>query len=289
MPNRNSGLAELAQMMQLVNGGGQDNAAAQQQHAGLQWMQMQQQRQQQEAQQELQRQHYGAMQQKQAESLQQQISSDTWRQTHAEAQDKHLLAQEKVAESRLKQQLIMERDKEQISLFQSALHANMPFEKAALLLPDRVRQNLLKQHQEEIAVGLPTAQSLVAGVYNSAEHSKLDPNAMAMIALTNAGLRPMDYMDKIDYSGMNPFPGYRSKAELAPLQDEANRPLWEKEKKRLEEVAAFVEANRKARAGQREKAKLDPNVGYPYPGGLFNPTNWGPNHGWGSILPDSTK
>lgn len=66
MPNRNSGLAELAQMMQLVNGGGQDNAAAQQQHAGLQWMQMQQQRQQQEAemalrqqQLELQGRHYG--------------------------------------------------------------------------------------------------------------------------------------------------------------------------------------------------------------------------------------
>ena len=66
MPNRNSGLAELAQMMQLVNGGGQDNAAAQQQHAGLQWMQMQQQRQQQEAEMALRQQslalqgrHYG--------------------------------------------------------------------------------------------------------------------------------------------------------------------------------------------------------------------------------------
>ena len=66
MPNRNSGLAELAQMMQLVNGGGQDNAAAQQQHAGLQWMQLQQQQQQRAAEQEfrqqqleLQKQHYG--------------------------------------------------------------------------------------------------------------------------------------------------------------------------------------------------------------------------------------
>lgn len=66
MPNRNSGLAELAQMMQLVNGGGQDNAAAQQQHAGLQWMQLQQQQQQRAAEQEfrqqqleLQGRHYG--------------------------------------------------------------------------------------------------------------------------------------------------------------------------------------------------------------------------------------
>jgi hypothetical protein len=67
MPNQNSGLAELAQMMQLVNGGGQDNSAALQQQGAMQWMQMQQQRQQQAAEMEfrqqqlaLQGRHYGA-------------------------------------------------------------------------------------------------------------------------------------------------------------------------------------------------------------------------------------
>jgi hypothetical protein len=67
MPNRNSELAELAQMMQLVNGGGQDNSAALQQQGALQWMQMQQQQQQRAAEQEFRQQqlavqdrHYGA-------------------------------------------------------------------------------------------------------------------------------------------------------------------------------------------------------------------------------------
>lgn len=173
-------------------------------------MQMQQQARQQEAQQELQRQHYGAMQQKQAESLQQQISADTWRQTHAEAQDRHLLEQEKVAEKRLKQQLAMEQDKEGVQLYLSELQMGKPYASAVRHLSPARRASLIAQHQEDLMQGLPIAQSLVEGVYNNPEagRGELDPNAMAMIALTNAGLRPMDYMDKIDYSGMNPYPGY---------------------------------------------------------------------------------
>jgi len=286
MPNQNSGLAELAQMMQLVNGGGQDNSAALQQQGAMQWMRMQEEQKQRAMEQEFRQQGLQQQGQYQEGMLRQQLAHDRWQQTHAVNQDT-------IANTRLGQQLLAEQERNDLNAYQSAISSGTPVAKAISLLPERLQQRLFKQHQEELALGLPGAQSLVEGVYNSPDAVKkgVDPNMLAMAAIASSGLRPQDYMDKIDYSGMNPFPGFKSvDTSQAPLVDESNRAAWEKEQKRREDVATLVAQNRTAAAAQAEKARLSPDeMPYPYPGGLWNPTNWGPNKGYGSIFPSSRK
>jgi len=191
MPTQpDNSLAQLAQLAQLF--GGNDQQAALQQHAQMQWLQMQQAQQQ-----------HAAEQSFRQQQLQQSIAHDTWMQQHA-------LAQETNADRRAQLAQEMEQDRAQIGLFHGAMQGGVPYAKALQFLPERMQQSLLKQHQTEIAQNLPSAQNIVAGLYNSTEPWKrdTDPNTLAMAALASAGLRPQDYLDKIDYSKMNPYAGY---------------------------------------------------------------------------------
>jgi hypothetical protein len=203
MPNRNSELAELAQMMQLVNGGGQDNSAALQQQGALQWMRMQEEQKQRAMEQGLRQQGLQQQGQYHEGMLRQQLAHDRWQQTHAVNQDT-------IANTRLGQQLLAEQERNDLNAYQLAISSGTPVAKAISLLPERLQQRLFKQHQADIEQALPGVQSLVANIYNSKTPWKrgTDPNMLAMAAIASAGLRPQDYMDKIDYSGMNPFAGY---------------------------------------------------------------------------------
>lgn len=260
-----SDLEQLAQIMQLVQPFQQEHQQQMQQN---QLMQYHQQQLQQEAQQ------YAATVDYQNRALAQ-------TEAHQTAQEQHAIDWAKVQQA-------MEEDRQGVTMYDNAMRMGVPHEKALAFLSPQRQQAMLHFYAQEHAKQVPLAQSVAAGIWNSPEALKrgMDPSTLEQAALASAGIRPADFVGEIDRSSFNPYPGYSPPVGLRPLVDESNRPLWEKEQKRIADVAAFDQANKQKQAAIEEKARLAPDtVNYPFKGGLWNPTNWGPNKGYGKIFP----
>ena len=145
-------------------------------------------------------------------------------QQNAATQDYHnrLLQREiakDAAEQAYKQQL-MQHEQEQIdaALFHNGMATGMPFEQASRFLPERVKGAMAAEAAKLHQAQMPIAQDIAASVFNSPDTlpKGVTPMDMLNTKLTMAKIRPMDVLNDIDFSKLNPYPGYQAPATPNP-------------------------------------------------------------------------
>jgi len=114
-----------------------------------------------------------------------------------------------------------QRYKDSSAMDYAQLLASMGQQVDPMLLPEHIRGPLLAQRKKAFDGDVALAQQLAAGVYGGEAMKGMDAQTQLVTALANAKIRATpELLGAVDYSQMNPYPGYR-KLEEQPVTSEA--------------------------------------------------------------------